>query len=74
MSGEIVSPGRRRNYYLLIASVVSMQITASTIYMVLPLFFKEYGISNTQNGLLISIGTLAGVFSGLLAGRDVPRR
>jgi DHA1 family multidrug resistance protein-like MFS transporter len=46
-----------------------MQITASTIYMVLPLFFKEYGISNTQNGLLISIGTLAGVFSGLLAGK-----
>jgi DHA1 family multidrug resistance protein-like MFS transporter len=64
-----VTPERRRNYYLLIMSVVSMQITASTIYMVLPLFFGEFGISKTQNGLLISIGTLAGVFSGLLAGK-----
>ncbi len=64
-----VTPERRRNYYLLILSVVSMQITASTIYMVLPLFFGVYGITKTQNGLLISIGTLAGVFSGLLAGK-----
>ena len=46
-----------------------MQITASTIYMVFPLFFAEHGMSNTQSGLLISIGTLAGVFSGLLAGK-----
>jgi len=46
-----------------------MQITASTIYMVFPLFFAEHGISNTQSGLLISIGTLAGVISGLLAGK-----
>ncbi len=69
MSDTLVTPERRRNYYLLVLSVISMQITASTIYMVLPLFFAEYGISNTQNGLLISIGTLAGVFSGLIAGK-----
>ncbi|MCW4012633.1 MAG: MFS transporter [Candidatus Bathyarchaeota archaeon] len=69
MSEGLVSPERRRNYYLLILSVVSMQITASTIYMVFPLFFAEHGISNTQSGVLISIGTLAGVFSGLLAGK-----
>jgi len=62
-------PEQRRNYYVLILSVASMMITASTIYMVLPLFFAEYGISNTQNGVLISIGTLAGVVSGLLAGK-----
>jgi DHA1 family multidrug resistance protein-like MFS transporter len=64
-----VTPERRRNYYLLILSVASMQITSSTIYMVLPLFFEQHGITNTQNGILISIGTLAGVFSGLLAGK-----
>jgi MFS family permease len=46
-----------------------MQVTSSTIYMVLPLFFTNYGISKTENGLLISIGTLAGVFSGLIAGK-----
>ena len=63
------TPEQRRNYYVLILSVASMMITASTIYMVLPLFFAEYGISNTQNGVLISIGTLAGVVSGLLAGK-----
>ena len=64
-----VTPAQRRNYYLLVLSVVSMQVTASTIYMVLPLFFEQYGMSKTQNGLLISVGTLAGVFSGLLAGK-----
>lgn len=69
MVESTVTPAQRRNYYLLILSVVSMQITSSTIYMVLPLFFEQCGISKTQNGLLISIGTLAGVFSGLLAGK-----
>jgi len=69
MAEQTVTPAQRRNYYLLILSVVSMQITSSTIYMVLPLFFTNYGISKTENGLLISIGTLAGVFSGLIAGK-----
>ena len=46
-----------------------MQITSSNIYMVLPLFFEQHGISKTENGILISIGTLAGVFSGLIAGK-----
>jgi len=69
LSESLVSPERRRNYYLLILSVSSMMITASTIYMVFPLFFAEHGISNTQSGVLISIGTLAGVLSGLLAGK-----
>jgi MFS family permease len=67
--GEDVTPQQRRNYYYIILSVVSMQITASTIYMVLPLFFKEYGMTNSESGVLISIGTLAGVFSGLIAGK-----
>jgi MFS family permease len=69
MAEQIVTPAQRKNYYLLILSVVSMQVTSSTIYMVLPLFFTNYGISKTENGLLISIGTLAGVFSGLIAGK-----
>jgi MFS family permease len=64
---QVVTKEWRRNYYIL--SVVSMQITSSTIYMVLPLFFTNYGISNTENGLLISIGTLAGIISGLVAGK-----
>jgi MFS family permease len=69
MAEITVTPQQRRNYYVLILSVVSMQITASTIYMVLPLFFEQYGITKTENGVLISIGTLAGVFSGLIAGK-----
>jgi len=69
MAETTVLPHQRRNYYFLILSVVSMQLTSSTIYMVLPLFFEQYGISKTENGVLISIGTLAGVFSGLIAGK-----
>ncbi|MFA5868529.1 MAG: MFS transporter [Candidatus Bathyarchaeia archaeon] len=69
MAEITVTPQQRKNYYVLILSVVSMQITASTIYMVLPLFFEQYGITKTENGVLISIGTLAGVFSGLIAGK-----
>ena len=69
MAETTVPPQQRRNYYFLVLSVVSMQITASTIYMVLPLFFEQYGITKTENGVLISIGTLAGVFSGLIAGK-----
>jgi MFS family permease len=45
-----------------------MQVTSSTIYMVLPLFFSSVGISKPENGLLISVGTFAGIISGLIAG------
>ncbi len=59
----------RRNYWLLIASCVGLQITSSTIYMVLPLFFQNCGISNSGVGILISVGTFGGVLSGVLAGK-----
>ncbi len=49
--------------------MVAMQVTTSTIYMVLPVFFQQYGISKTENGVLIAIGTFAGIFSSFLAGR-----
>lgn len=62
------TPQQRRNFYLIILSVVSMQVTASTIYMVFPLFFANAGISRTESGFLISIGTLAGVLSSVVAG------
>ncbi len=59
----------KRNYYILIISVMSMWITVSTVYMVLPLYFQSYGVSKSQNGILIAIGTFAGVISSMLAGR-----
>ncbi|MGQ9679729.1 MAG: MFS transporter [Candidatus Bathyarchaeia archaeon] len=59
----------RRNYYILILAMISMQVTVSTIYMVLPIFFKNHGISVSSNGVLISAGTFAGIFSSLIAGR-----
>jgi len=45
-----------------------MQVTSSTIYMTLPLFFSSVGIGKSENGLLMSIGTFAGIISGLIAG------
>lgn len=59
----------KRNYYMVIAAMVAMQVTTSTIYMVLPVFFKEFGITNTESGILIAIGTFAGIISSFLAGR-----
>ena len=46
-----------------------MYVTTSTIYMVFPLFFEEYGMSGTRIGLLISIGTFAGIVSSIIAGK-----
>src|SRR5512136_2950433 len=63
-----VSPKQRRNYYFIILSCVSMQITASTIYMVFPLFFSAIGLNKGESGLLISIGTFAGIISSVAAG------
>jgi DHA1 family multidrug resistance protein-like MFS transporter len=54
---------------MVIAAMVSMQVTTSTIYMVLPVFFKLNGITNTESGVLIAIGTFAGIISSFLAGR-----
>jgi len=63
-----VTPQQRRNYYFIVASTISMQITASTIYMVFPLFFSAIGLSKGESGLLISIGTFAGIISSVAAG------
>jgi len=67
MSSE-VTPQWRRRFYLTIGSVIMMQVTSSTIYMTLPLFFSSVGMGKSENGLLISIGTFAGIISGLIAG------
>jgi DHA1 family multidrug resistance protein-like MFS transporter len=68
MTEYTVTPQQRRNYYYIILSVISMQITASTIYMVFPLFFSSVGLSRGENGILISIGTFAGILSSIAAG------
>ncbi len=62
------TPQQRRNYFFIIISVISMQITASTIYMVFPLFFTGVGLDKGESGLLISIGTFAGILSSVAAG------
>ncbi len=63
-----VTPEWRRRWYLTIGSIVMMQVTSSTIYMTLPLFFSSVGVGKSENGFLISIGTFAGIISGLIAG------
>ena len=37
--------------------------------MTLPIFFENYGVSVSANGILISIGTFAGIISVLIAGK-----
>jgi MFS family permease len=69
MSTTTVDPKMRRNYYLLILSAISLQITVSTIYMVLPLYFEQFGVNKSGTGVLISIGTFAGIVSGIVAGK-----
>jgi MFS family permease len=69
MSTSTVDPKMRRNYYLLILSAISLQITVSTIYMVLPLYFEQFGVNKAGTGVLISIGTFAGILSGIVAGK-----
>jgi len=59
----------RRNYHVLIMAMMLMQVTSSTIYMVLPIFFSIHGVSRSGNGVLIAIGTFAGIISSLFAGR-----
>ena len=71
ITGEALEPSRaqKRNYYLIVLSMISMFVTTSTIYMVFPLFFEEYGMTGTRIGLLISIGTFAGIVSSIIAGK-----
>jgi len=69
MTTSTVDPKLRRNYYILILSAISLQITVSTIYMVLPLYFEQFGVNKSGTGVLISIGTFAGILSGVIAGK-----
>ena len=52
------------NYYLIVLSMVSMFVTTSTTYMVLPVFFKDHDMSGTQVELLISVVTFLFAFTG----------
>ncbi|MCX6648036.1 MAG: MFS transporter [Candidatus Bathyarchaeota archaeon] len=73
MTEREVTPEWRRQWYLTIGSIVMMQVTSSTIYMTLPLFFSSVGVGKSENGFLISIGTFAGIISGLIAGASSNR-
>ena len=66
---SVPTKDQKRNYWILVLSCVGLQITSSTIYMVLPVFFQNYGISNSGVGVLISVGTFGGVISGIIAGK-----
>jgi MFS family permease len=57
-----------RNLYVLILSMLPVNLTTATVYMVLPLYFKSVGLSTTDVGLLIALGTLPGAFSALFMG------
>jgi DHA1 family multidrug resistance protein-like MFS transporter len=65
---EAQSLRERVNFYVLLLSMVSLWITSSTIYMVLPIYFKDAGLSASDIGLLIALGTLPGSFSAFIAG------
>lgn len=58
----------KKNYFILILSILSMWITVSTIYMVFPIYFQNHGVSKSGTGILIAIGTFAGIISSVLAG------
>ena len=56
------------NFYILILSLISFWVTVSTIYMTLPIYFKLVGLSTTEIGVLIALGTLSGAFSTIFLG------
>jgi len=60
--------GASRNLYVLILSMLLLYMASGTVYMVLPLYFKSFGLSTTDVGLLIAFGTLPGAFSALFMG------
>lgn len=58
----------RANFSILLLSMISLWVTSSTIYMVLPIYFRNSGLSASDIGLLIALGTLPGSFSAFIAG------
>lgn len=70
-SSLLTEPTRaqKRNYWVVALSCITLFIASTTIYMVLPIFFQSYGVSNSGIGILISFGTLGGMISGVVAGR-----
>lgn len=66
---EISASSKNLNFYILIFSMMSLWMTASTIYMVLPVYFtEECGLSTSDVGILIAMGTMPGVVSSFFAG------
>jgi len=66
---KVSSSSKNLNFYILIFSMISLWVTASTIYMVLPVYFiEECGLSKSEVGILIAMGTMPGVVSSFFAG------
>ncbi len=63
------SRGEQANFYILTLSLISVQVTFSTIFMMLPLFFRSSGMSVTETGILIASGTIAGMISSFIFGK-----
>jgi MFS family permease len=54
--------------YVLFIALVLIWIPGTSVYMVLPLYFNDLGLSTANIGILMALGTLPGAFSALLGG------
>ena len=56
------------SFYILFIALVLIWIPGTSVYMVLPLYFNDLGLSTANIGILMALGTLPGAFSALLGG------
>ena len=61
--------GKEGNVYKLAAAMVVAYIQGSTVWTVLPLYFKEVGLQTVDIGFLMTLSGLFGIVSGIVSGR-----
>lgn len=61
--------GEQKDFYKLTFIMSVSFIQGSTVFVLLPLFFQQRGLSPTEIGLLISASGFGGIFGGVIAGK-----
>ena len=61
--------GREGNVYKLAIAMIVAYIQGSTVWTVLPLYFKEVGLQTVEIGFLMTLSGLIGIVSGVVAGK-----
>jgi len=58
-----------RDFYILVFAMFIGTLAGPTVFVVLPLYFRNLGLTTAEIGIIVSLNGIGGIFAGLIAGK-----